>query len=131
MIDPKSVFKDRSWRRYRIADTAPHEVYVALDNGAKVAALPVRRTRPDGDWALGEPAVKYLETALRERRIAQAWLVLVDMKWNVVEVATVTEVVKRLVTTQPNDGRLGPFFWINAQFQPRGVYSEADDAQPF
>jgi hypothetical protein len=131
MIDPRTVFKDRGWRRYRIADTAPHEVYVALDNGAKVAALPVRRTRPDGDWALGEPALKYLETALRGGRIAEAWVVLVDIKWNVLEVATVVEVLTRVRTVSPNDGRLGSFWWINAQFEPRGLYSEADDAKPF
>jgi hypothetical protein len=101
MIDPRTVFKDRGWRRYRPAETTPHEVYVALDNGSKVAALPVRRTRPDGDWALGEPALKYLETALRAGRIAEAWITLVDMKWNVLEVATVTEVLMRVGTVSP------------------------------
>ena len=93
MIDPKTVLTNRQWRHCRFAETDPHDVYVANDNGSKFAVLTKHRTKPNGDWALNELALRYIAKALREQRLAQAWVLLLETDWSVGEAAPVDEVL--------------------------------------
>jgi hypothetical protein len=93
MTNLTTMFKDQRWRRYRTDETSPHMLYVATNgNGDKVAALVLRRTHVDGDWALSQSALDYVAGALRDGRITEGYVVLAN-KWNVVAHADAKEVL--------------------------------------
>jgi hypothetical protein len=129
ILGPATIFKDARWRRYpRNRHVSPHGLYVAGADGTKSAALILRRTRADGDWALSQSALTYLADALREGRIVQGFVVMAE-RWNVVAHATVREVVASIGDTEPRDGDWGLYFWLDTAFKP--VTRLVDETKPF
>jgi hypothetical protein len=107
-------------------------LYVATNgNGDKIAALVLRRTHADGDWALSQSALDYVAGALRDGRITEGYVVLAN-KWSVVAHASAKEVLASIGDTEPNDGQWGPYFWLNTALKPVADYrAVVDDDKPW
>jgi hypothetical protein len=133
MIDFQSIFRDPRWQRVRFKGTAPHSLYVKQADDGKVAVLVALRTRANGDWTLSKGALEFMVGAEREKRLVQAYIMLVDNKWNQVAAARAGEVQARIGNTAPSVGPLGDYYWLDAALKPVADFRTRtdDDKVPF
>jgi hypothetical protein len=125
-MDFSDLFRSPRWRRFRIEVTAPHSLYY----DGKIAVLVLRRSRPEGDWALSATALDYVVKALRDQRIAHGFIALVE-RWDVVAHDMVSAVAARLDGIEPNPGPFGEYFWLSNELKSVANFRTTSDEIPF
>jgi hypothetical protein len=96
----------------------PNEVFWPKDKDDRRVIIGSRRS-PRGDFAISEAALRKAKASGHE---ASVWLA--EPNGNVVRRASVQDALAKLDGQAPMHGRYGPYFWINADFDPPTVRDE-------
>jgi len=124
-------FSDRDWHPYppdRLRELGIGGHGVWHNPALKVGALAVRRSLQYTEFAVAKAGVDYVFTAEQEGRIDTGYVVLLERNEQVIRVIPVREIVAALEGTPPRQGRLGEYWWFNADGTP---YSHNKDYIPF
>jgi hypothetical protein len=96
----------------------PNQLIGAIDNnGAKYGAVRIKRARPFGDWAANLDALVRLQNATSEGKVTMGVVLLYDSSDRLVAVETIQQVMENLRGEEPEYGRYGEFFWLDAAFK--------------
>jgi hypothetical protein len=145
MLAPEQLsfsFGDSNWRlfsRQKLEELGVIPNQLLFHNSTKRGAVVVKRAKNYSEFALSKAAVDYLQAALREGRITEALVILVEPDTNaIVEIKPLTEVVAALEGVEPRTGSFGgPYWWMNADLTPhdawggRGARPYSYDDTPF
>jgi hypothetical protein len=99
----------------------PNEVYWPKDK-ADARVIIVSRRSPRSDFALNE-------AAQRKASGLEAYVWLAEPNGDVVARDTVENVLARLADLAPLNGRWGPYWWVDQNFNPPSM--QVDDSAPF
>jgi hypothetical protein len=139
-IEVRTTFSldDRNWRPFPLRKlkelgVAQNELWG--NDTTHERAVVFRRSRNWPESALSKASVDYLQAALQEGRITEAWVVLVERDTNeVVTIKPLAEVVAALLGVEPRTGPHGPYWWMNDDLTPQyvqDVLPYASDKIPF
>jgi hypothetical protein len=122
---------DAGWRAFglqKLKDLGiwPNQLQHNASTGEGV--LVVQQSPTYKEYALSEAGFNYLFAAVKEERIAAGFVALVDRRGREVARKPVSEVATQLENVTPKQGRLGWYWWMNADLTPYGVlFPAADD----
>jgi hypothetical protein len=117
-----------SWRSYRGEITRPHDV--RKDPTGTIGVILQRQGRLYGDWALNANLLNAAVAAVREGRLASAYVAQVEGQ-RVLRFADVETVVKNIGAAEPRDGEFGPYHWLDTNFMPVGFNGSVSNEGPF
>jgi hypothetical protein len=119
-----------TWRSFRGPKTQPHDV--RKDPTGTTVVIVQRRgsSRADGDWAINVNLLNSAAAAVRDGRLAVAYVAQAEGQ-EVLRSAHVDKVVKNIGSAKPRDGVFGPYHWLDANFMPVGFNQSASDEDPF
>jgi hypothetical protein len=119
-------FDDPHWRPFArekldMLHVTPNELW--FNTTTKAGALIVKQSGQYAEFAISKAGLDHLHDAVRAGRIVAGCIVLVQRDSGaVVLVKDVIEVVADLNGRSPRDGRLGPYWWLNADGTPNTPY---------
>jgi len=122
----------RDWRPYSEPETQkrgwyPNRAYYK----GKEAFIECRRRGPERQWSLSATATRDFLQAERNQLLIQGYVRLVDEKGHYVAHATIQNVMRKIGSKEPNQGRHGDYWWINENFEPVEPISPHDAGIPF
>jgi hypothetical protein len=85
-------------------------------------ALVVRQSGQYAEYARSKVALDHLHDAVRAERLRSGNIVLVKRDGTVILIKPVTEMFAELSAIPCRDGRLGPYWWLNANGTPNAPY---------
>jgi hypothetical protein len=80
------------------------------------------------EYAVSQAGLEYLQRAVKEERITQAYVVLENRQGQQVGRKPLSEVVAALEGIKPREGDLGPYWWFNSDLTPQ---DKSLDEPPF
>jgi hypothetical protein len=118
-------FTDPNWRPFskENLDTlhvTPNELW--FNSSTKSGALVVRQSGQYAEYALSKIGLDHLHDAVRAGKVTTGNIVLVKRGGTVILIRPVTEMAADLNDIPPRDGRLGLYWWLNADGTPNEPY---------
>jgi hypothetical protein len=114
----------------RNRDVAPNQLKRGEIGDRRIGALVVAQSQNGDDFALGQRGLEEVRAALREKRIAEGYVVLVDRTGGFVNAKPVEEVAAIVADFELRPGKYvgwGPFWWITAEFTRPGYVVVEDE----
>jgi hypothetical protein len=118
-------FADPNWRPFskENLDTlhvTPNELWFNASTNS--GALVVRQSGQYAEYALSKAGLDHLNDAVQAGKLRAGNIVLVKRDGTVILIKPVTEMFTELSAIPPRDGRLGLYWWLNADGTPNAPY---------
>jgi len=109
------------WKTFAPAYLRSHGIWpnqLRYNTNTGEGELVVQQGRWD-EYAVSQAGLEYLQRALKEGKITQAYVVLEDRSGKQVARKHISEVVAALEGIRPRNGSLGPYWWFLPDLTPQ------------
>jgi hypothetical protein len=113
--------RDGGWKTFPPAHLRTHGIWpnqLRYNANTGEGALVVQQWKWD-EYAVSQAGLDYLQRALQEQKITQAYVVLEDRRGQQVARKLVSEVVAALEGVPPRNGDMGPYWWFFSDLTPQ------------
>jgi hypothetical protein len=116
-----SMFTERFQGNESTGPFTPNVVGYSRDQN--IAAVLIKQSR-GGDFALSEAALTYVVEAENAGRIAAGYIILQDASGRMLAHRKVADIFGKRSEMRRQEGKFGPYWWINNEFQDAMLIAE-------